>query len=240
MAIQGNESSTMAVRLKLLREEKGLSHVRLSAALYEKYGVKISRDSLMSYEISDPYHSKAGKNQGMRVEYLRYLADFYGVSADYILGTSSTRSAIPDMQQAVQYSLLSEKAISTIRGLGNSLLPPSQLDKLNWLLSNNHFVYGVTSRLDNLERDAADFHRCGSQFNSMNMEYVKNHLSDAISTDFLEAEKNLVRAQDMVNLSLYKTNRELTGVLDEFVKEYCSPMPDDIKKQEEAFFHGND
>ena len=217
-----------------------MSHVRLSAELYEKYGVKISRDSLMSYEISDPYHSKAGKNQGMRVEYLRCLADFYGVSADYILGTSSTRSAVPDMQQAVQYSLLSEKAISTIRGLGNDLLPPSQLAKLNWLLSNNRFVYGVTSRMDNLEKTAADFHRCGRQFNSANVEYIKNHLSDAISANFLEAEDNLVKSQDIVELSLYKANRELTGVLDEFVKEFCSPMPDDIRKQEEAFLHGND
>lgn len=217
-----------------------MSHVRLSAALYEKYGVKISRDSLMSYEISDPYHSKAGKNKGMRVEYLRCLADFYGVSADYILGTSSIRSAIPDMQQAVQYSLLSEKAISTIRGLGNGLLPPSQLDKLNWLLSNNRFVYGVTSRMDNLEKTAADFHRCGRKFNSANVEYIKNHLSDAISANFLEAEDNLVKSQDIVELSLYKANRELTGVLDEFVKEFCSPMPDDIRKQEEAFLHGND
>ena len=214
--------------------------MRLSAALYEKYGVKISRDSLMSYEISDPYHSKAGKNKGMRVEYLRCLADFYGVSADYILGTSSIRSAIPDMQQAVQYSLLSEKAISTIRGLGNGLLPPSQLDKLNWLLSNNRFVYGVTSRMDNLEKTAADFHRCGRKFNSANVEYIKNHLSDAISANFLEAEDNLVKSQDIVELSLYKANRELTGVLDEFVKEFCSPMPDDIRKQEEAFLHGND
>lgn len=91
-----NESSIlMAQRLKELRKEKNISHVSLSNAIKEKYGIEISRDSLMSYEVSDPNHTKAYKNEGMRVEYLRCLADFYGVSADYLLGFTNDRYRQP-------------------------------------------------------------------------------------------------------------------------------------------------
>lgn len=96
-----SNSLLMAKRLKELREEKKLSHVSLSKALKERYDIDISRDSLMSYEVSDPHHTKAYKNEGMRVEYLRCLADFYCVSADYLLGFTNDQnreaSAVDDL-----------------------------------------------------------------------------------------------------------------------------------------------
>lgn len=75
-------------RLKEVRERHGLSHVALSDAIQERYGVRIAKDSLINYEVSDEHHTKAYKNNGMRVEYLRYLADFYGVTTDWLLGLS--------------------------------------------------------------------------------------------------------------------------------------------------------
>lgn len=115
MKNQNEKSYIMAERLKQLREEKGYSHEKLSNALNERYGIKISSDSLMNYEVSDPHHTKAGKNQGMRVEYLRCLADFYGVSSDYLLGISDISSPSIDVQALVKYTGLSE---SNIRRLG--------------------------------------------------------------------------------------------------------------------------
>lgn len=116
-------SFEMAERLKALREARGLSHNELSTKLYMAYsgandskpenkrrkrkktgkkeadGVKqdtlISRDSLINYEVSVDYHEKAYTNEGMCVEYLRYLSDFYNVSSDYILGLSDVAS--PDI-----------------------------------------------------------------------------------------------------------------------------------------------
>ena len=108
-----NESSIlMAKRLKKLREEKKISHVSLSNAIKEKYGIDISRDSLMSYEVSDPNHTKAYKNDGMRVEYLRCLADFYGVSADYLLGFTNAPNRQPS---AVDELGLSPKVVRCIK-----------------------------------------------------------------------------------------------------------------------------
>lgn len=102
-------SFVMAKRIKQLREEKGLSHDRLSKALSDKYGINISPDSLMNYEVSDKNHTKAYKNLGMRVEYLRCLADFFEVSADYLLGTSDIRSVDPNIKMITELTGISEQ-----------------------------------------------------------------------------------------------------------------------------------
>lgn len=108
MSINNEKSIITAERLKQLREGKGLSHEKLSKALFDQYGIKISSDSLINYEVSDIHHSKAYKNQGMRIEYLRCLADFYGVSADYILGQINDPCRAPS---AIDDLGLSEKTV---------------------------------------------------------------------------------------------------------------------------------
>lgn len=104
----------MAQRLKQLREEREISHDRLSKTLSEQFGVKISSDSLINYEVADPNHSKAGKNNGMRVEYLRILAEFYEVSSDYLLGLSDIRSPNLSTISATQATGLSEENMSAL------------------------------------------------------------------------------------------------------------------------------
>ena len=65
-------SFTLGNRLEELRKSKGLTHVALAKQLKEIYGIEVSRDSLMAYEISSEFRAKASKlpNLGMRVEYL--------------------------------------------------------------------------------------------------------------------------------------------------------------------------
>ena len=95
------QSVKMGKRLKALREEtplngKKMSHEKLKEKLKEIYGVEISRDSLMNYEVSDVNHSKFGTNLKMNVEYLNCLSSFYGVSTDYLLGRSDAKTANED------------------------------------------------------------------------------------------------------------------------------------------------
>lgn len=112
--IEPNELTIiMAERLKELRG--GMSHDKVSKAIEERYGVKISRDSLMNYEFTKENHDKTGKNKGMRIEYLWCLADFYGVSADYILGLTDVKKPSADLRAAVSYTGLSEDSITTLR-----------------------------------------------------------------------------------------------------------------------------
>lgn len=115
-----NLSLTMGKRLKEEREKCGLSHEKLRAALLEKYGVEISKDSLINYEVSDENHTKKYKNNGMRVEYLRYFADFYGVSADWLLGLSEESTVDSDIRKVCQYTGLSSGTIEFLHNLHDS------------------------------------------------------------------------------------------------------------------------
>ena len=105
----------MARRLKEERNKKGLSHVKLGEALHEKYGITISKDSLINYEVSDDAHTKAGSNMAMRVEYLSCLADFYGVSMDYLAGKTDEPSPDVSLQAASAYTGLSGEALEALR-----------------------------------------------------------------------------------------------------------------------------
>lgn len=117
MAVDKSKSLIMAQRLKELRNEKGLSHESLRKALMEKYGIDISVDSLKNYEVSKVPHVKAYKNDGMRVEYLRCLADFYNVSADYILGISEIKSSDRGIQAIIKNTGLSEESATVLHAL---------------------------------------------------------------------------------------------------------------------------
>lgn len=140
MEDKNNTSLIMAKRIKQLRDERGLSHEKLSKALLELYGVKISTDSLMNYEVTDPYHSKAGKNQGMRVEYLRSLADFYGVSTDYLLAISDIPSPDISIQATTQYTGISEKAARRLNHIKENSSPNLNLiSDFNEIFDSAHF-----------------------------------------------------------------------------------------------------
>lgn len=111
----GKQYQVMARRLKAERNKKGLSHVKLCEALQEKYGIAISKDSLINYEVSDETHPKAGSNMAMRVEYLSCLADFYGVSMDYLAGKAEEPSPDVSVQAASAYTGLSGEALEMLR-----------------------------------------------------------------------------------------------------------------------------
>lgn len=108
-----------AKRLKELRENAQLSHNKLSAAIKEKYGITISADSLKIYEVADPHHTKARKVEGMNIGFLFYLADFYGVSADWILGISNAKTRDGEKAKVVNYTGLNEDSVTILHILGS-------------------------------------------------------------------------------------------------------------------------
>lgn len=177
-------SLLMAQRLAALRKDKGLSHEKLGEELYNRYkgcndaipdGKKrtrkkdsgatrlISKDSLINYEVSDNDHSRAYTNLGMSVEYLCYLADFYGVSTDYLLGRTDVKTAEKGVEAVCESTKLSENASATLCRLSkkgayfiDSLLnaPDKQLEKL----AHSYFAYdtvknGLKSSIDKYAED---------------------------------------------------------------------------------------
>ena len=62
----------MGVRLKELRQEKGMSLTKLSEILEEKYDISVSNSQLMYYE--------KGKSEPRNKQVWEKLADYFGVS----------------------------------------------------------------------------------------------------------------------------------------------------------------
>lgn len=128
------QSLKMASRLKELRKESGLSHQKLSEAIAERYGVKISKDSLINYEVADPNHSRAYKNLGMRVEYIWCLADFFNVSCEYLTGVSPIRHFETQGITALDLGF-SERAIEEIKMIKECDVC-DDMPYLNWLFEH--------------------------------------------------------------------------------------------------------
>lgn len=199
MGFDNEKSFIMAKRLKQLREEKGLSHEKLSKVLLDQYDVKISSDSLMNYEVADVNHTKVGKNQGMRVEYLRCLAGFYEVTADYLLGNSDIRSNNPDVKMIVDNTGLSETnanliwaAHTVVRATSNnSTADPQDYDRATMTLSGLLDLegYGLT-----------DF--CGMRRTGFEITLLVNDLIASI----MKNEAMLFDYATMIDASRHVTN----------------------------------
>lgn len=114
MSFYDDRSVQLAKNLKQLREDRGLSHKKLSDAIFANYCVKISDDSLKNYEVTEKNHSRFGKIKGMNIEYLVCLADFFGVSTDYLLGLTGTRSKDENVQAVTSLTRLTENAANAL------------------------------------------------------------------------------------------------------------------------------
>lgn len=153
-------SFTLGARLKELRQERGLSHVQLSRQLKDRYGISVSRDSLMAYEVADDTRSKSDKlpNLGMRVEYLYCLADFYEVSLDYLVGNSNYY-AIGHSDLTLEAMGLPEKFVAEYlhiknkEGFGNRLVNKFLS---NWYLWEAMFLLYSVDALPMVESDSPE------------------------------------------------------------------------------------
>jgi len=168
MGYSKEQSFIIAQRLKELREGlhkrerflkytqgKIVSHLKLSKILSEKYDISISKDTLMNYE-AEKYHTKEYKNLGMNIEYLYCLADFYGVSTDYILGkTDDPRT----QATAVDELGLPPGVIDWLQSLSES-------SRANKILTNPNFqrlVYDLCDMIDAVEAEKIYYKESGNQ-----------------------------------------------------------------------------
>ena len=106
-----------AERLKALRTERGISHERMSDAIKKQYGVNMSKQTLINYENAEEFSTKAGAAKGMSAERMATLADYFGVSADYLLGISDSPSIRENMriaQKTLGISATSAENISKV------------------------------------------------------------------------------------------------------------------------------
>ena len=73
------------------------------------------------------------------LENLCKIADFYGVTTDYLLGRTGTKSINPTVQAAAQYTGLSEATINSLRDAHNLV---SQMGKNIWTGYRSYHIEG--------------------------------------------------------------------------------------------------
>lgn len=150
-----NKKILAAIRLKNLRlnietkDNKPVSHLKLSKMLDEKYGhLKteknatrpiISDKTLLNYEISEPEHPKFEVGYGMSVRNLSILSDFYNVSYGFLLGSEnvvndnltqlssevglqkSSINILKDLNQSKQFEVTAKRMLDVINTLIQSI-----------------------------------------------------------------------------------------------------------------------
>lgn len=91
-----------------LRDELGLSQQELSDKFKEVCGKTISREKIKNWENGE---------REIKTEDIILLSDFFGVSADYLLGLSEYRTIEGSMKEAAEYTGLAEIAINALRSI---------------------------------------------------------------------------------------------------------------------------
>ncbi len=105
---------TIAKRLRDLREKRGLTREQLSLAIMEKCNHFISKQMLQQYEEINEKNAKWGSVRGMSTEKLYYLAKFYEVSTEYILGLTDIKTKDTELAAVCEYTGLSEEMVEQL------------------------------------------------------------------------------------------------------------------------------
>lgn len=125
-----------ATRLKKLREERGLSHRRLSEKLSSKYpDFTLTDQTLMKYEVCDDNHKNSKAVNSIKAENIWYFADFYGVTTDYLLGRSDCKNIYAN--EVLEKTGLEEESVQVLTEYAqNKESGDPFLYGLNYLLKN--------------------------------------------------------------------------------------------------------
>lgn len=193
-----NISFTFGTKLRELRQERGLSHVQLSTQLNNQYGISVSRDSLMAYEVADDSRAKAEKlpNLGMRVEYLYCLADFYGVSLDYLLGVSNYRGSLEN-EQTLQSLDIPERFISEMLFFKNN--PEWGTNEIQNLFKNDNFWEAV-ARICVLSCIPPVKHTTSESTDCDTIHMVKQYVADKTKGELSVAHTGYIRSGVMFEI----------------------------------------
>ena len=133
----------MGVRLKELRQEKGISLTKLSEILEEKYGISATTSQLMYYE--------KGGSEPRNKQVWKKLADYFGVSEAYLLGYSSVKNEV-DLKISVLDEALEElRALEKLREINNMLLAGNDGDPNMWNLGFRTAIVAIESLKKEIE-----------------------------------------------------------------------------------------
>ncbi len=190
-AISDTQSKNIAIRLKMLREEKGLSHETLSSV------TGISKDTLIKYEKIDEYNTSFGANKGMRIDFAVSLSRFYNTSTDYILCNTDIKSPDVTIGDICEKTGLRENAIVRLIKLKEMQLKETNYDSVTYRKIRNTAVYRCINAInDLLERDN------GIDILSNIADYFYNTHIDGYE-EYSDGRKRILKAENLNDTDLY-------------------------------------
>lgn len=99
------ENATFAVNLRKLFEDKKATHNELACFIKEKTGDSITRQAVGQW---------CNGNSSPNLKTVPVIAEFFGVSSDYLLGMSDVKSTNVDVKTMCEMTGLSEEAINKL------------------------------------------------------------------------------------------------------------------------------
>lgn len=217
-----------AKRLRELREENNLSYERLSQQLSEKYPhFSLSDQSLLKYEVTEDNHKHSGAAASMKAENLWYLADFYGVTVDYLMGRSNNR--VINCEEVLKKTGVSENALLFLCERNEENFPnDTLLHGLSFLLEKekaipgNHWHNTLNLITDFLFIDYKKrYHICVSNDEVyIERDYRKLYHSKVKAFHYSDVLNNLYKEQIFSNLIELRDNLQKSSYYDSIIDSW--------------------
>ena len=189
----------VAERITVLREAHGLSQKTLSDEL-AKLGLIVRRETITQWE---------NGTRDLKTEYLAKLSEFFGVSADWLLGLTDAPERTP---AAVDELGLSADAVSRLQMLHNvSQVPPeshrySRSALLSDLLEGEDFtgwfLANCVQYVERIQRAASEDYVLTPEYTAINTELKKHGFEVATSEALAQrlfSERIVPRLREMLD-----------------------------------------
>ena len=190
-------------RLKLLRKERGITQQELADA------IGISKGGLCYYE---------NTNRAPDITVLERFADYFKVSADYLLGRTNAQTQKAKLQAVCNYTGLSDKSVGLLSELKEK--NPQQLKAVNFLLEQAAEDMDIVYPLD--DTDNYD----GSILNAVVRYICRYHsydeyLIDALSStdEGITSEIQNALQQLVLNQAVTALKKGVRGMVDYYFEE---------------------
>ena len=124
------ENATFAVNLRKLFEDKKATHNELACFIKEKTDDSITRQAVGQW---------CNGNSSPNLKTVPVIAEFFGVSSDYLLGMSDVKSTDVDKKAVCEYTHLTDTAIDALEYIFE--YDPQALTTLIYLLEQHFEVH---------------------------------------------------------------------------------------------------
>lgn len=158
-----------------------------------------------------------------KTENLIKIADFFGISVDYLLGITSTPNRDTTMQAVCDFTGLSEKAISILNKADRD-----ELDFISFLIENR-ISCDISSRAFGCAVDTRTIKTLDKMYGTAGLDAKEVHKMIRESDDVRKAFNETQRLKERIDTRLWRCHKLLESAVESFV-EYVLREAEDSGK----------